>query len=119
MNDIDFIYTNPLEEAIRCAMCTNPMRSDKGCDGGCKVDERMYERVINAIKDLITTSTKNLTNGDVIKAMFPDVEIEENPAHKKCGSFYLTFNGNTCTMVTDYNWWNAPYKRGEEDEVSN
>lgn len=61
-----------------------------------------------------TPLPKEATNGDMIKTMFPDVEIEENPAHKKCGCFYLKFKGNTCTMVTDYNWWNAPYKADKE-----
>ena len=40
--DMRLIYANPLAEAIRCAMCTNPIKSDRGCDGGCKVDEQMY-----------------------------------------------------------------------------
>ena len=58
-----------------------------------------------------------VTNGDMLRAVFPNVEIEENPVKKKCGCFYLKFKGNTCTMVTDYNWWNAPYeqKEGEDD----
>lgn len=117
MNDIDFIYTNPLEEAIRCAMCTNPMRSDKGCDGGCKVDERMYERVINAVKDLITTATKNLTNGDVIKSMFPDSHIVFS---KEYGYHYVYVSADCegSSWKIREEWWNAPYKRGEEDEVS-
>lgn len=51
--DMRLIYANPLDEAIRCAMCTNPIKSDRGCDGGCKVDEQMYKNVIEAVNGLI------------------------------------------------------------------
>lgn len=51
--DMRLIYANPLGEAIRCAMCTNPIKSYRGCDGGCKVDEQMYENVIEAVNELI------------------------------------------------------------------
>lgn len=89
------------------------------------IHEKDYQSILNSgqvpygVVYAIMNGTplpKEATNGDMIKAMFPDVEIEENPSHKKCGSFYLTFKGNTCTMVTDYSWWNALYKRGGEDE---
>lgn len=51
--DMMLIYANPLAEAVRCAMCTNPMRSNSGCDGGCKVDEQMYRSVMDAVNKLI------------------------------------------------------------------
>ena len=51
--DMRLIYANPLGEAIRCAMCTNPIKSDRGCDGGCKVDEQMYKKVMEAVNELI------------------------------------------------------------------
>ena len=51
--DMMLIYANPLAEAVRCAMCTNPMRSNSGCDGGCKVDEQMYRSVMDAVNELI------------------------------------------------------------------
>lgn len=44
------ICTDGLEEGIRCAMCTNPMANDRGCDGGCVVNESMYQNVLNVIK---------------------------------------------------------------------
>ncbi len=46
-------YTDGLEEGIRCAMCTNPMANDRGCDGGCVVNESMYQNVLNVIKKQI------------------------------------------------------------------
>ena len=51
--DMRLIYAYPLDEAIRCAMCTNPIKSDRGCDGGCKVDEQMYKNVMEAVNGLI------------------------------------------------------------------
>lgn len=39
----------PIDIIIRCAMCTNIMRSDRGCDGGCQVDEIMFDRIMKEI----------------------------------------------------------------------
>lgn len=46
---IQAIYTEALEEGIRCAMCTNTIKSDTGCDGGCIVDVKMYNKVMTEI----------------------------------------------------------------------
>lgn len=46
---IQAIYTEALEEGIRCAMCTNTIKSDTGCDGGCIVDTKMYNKVMAEI----------------------------------------------------------------------
>lgn len=40
---------NGLDEGIRCAMCTNHMKSDRGCDGNCIVNEDMYHKVMDTI----------------------------------------------------------------------
>ena len=48
-SEIQAIYTEALEEGIRCAMCTNAMKSEKGCDGGCVVDTKMYNKVMAEI----------------------------------------------------------------------
>ena len=50
IDDVELINTQGLAECIRCAMCTNHMKSDSGCDGGCKVDEHMYKKVMDAIQ---------------------------------------------------------------------
>lgn len=39
----------PIDIIVRCAMCTNVMKSDRGCDGGCQVDEYLYEKIMKAI----------------------------------------------------------------------
>ena len=58
---------------------------------------------------------KNATNGDMIKAIFPDAEIKEIRG---------TFEGNLLGYRTwlggrsqDFllDWWNEPFKRGEEE----
>ena len=49
----------------------------------------------------------NATNGDVIKAIFPNVYSEE------CDyDIFITLDGDTRFT---YDWWNAPYKRGGEN----
>lgn len=52
--ETELIHTQGLAEGIRCAMCTNIMKSDMGCDGGCYVNEKMYSSVMNII-DMHTT----------------------------------------------------------------
>ena len=48
--DIKLIHTGGLDEGIRCAMCTNSMKSDRGCDGGCVVNESMYKKVLEVVE---------------------------------------------------------------------
>ena len=43
------IDTDGLDEEIRCEMCKNPMHTDRGCDGNCKYDERLYERIMQIL----------------------------------------------------------------------
>ena len=54
--DIMTIHTQGLDEGIRCAMCTNSMKSDRGCDGCCVVNEAMYKEVMNTIRNHIVPS---------------------------------------------------------------
>lgn len=57
-----------------------------------------------------------LTNGDMIKAVFPDIKwfINEDGEvftdHKTLNQKFVRFN---------LAWWNAQYKRGDEDADSN
>ena len=51
--DVMVIHTKGLDEEIRCAMCTNSMKSNRGCDGGCVVNECMYREVMNTIENHI------------------------------------------------------------------
>lgn len=38
-----------LEEGIRCAICENPMHTDKGCDGNCKYNEKAFKRITDLL----------------------------------------------------------------------
>ena len=48
------IDTEGLDVQIRCEMCRNPMHTDRGCDGHCKYDEKLYERIIQILDKRIT-----------------------------------------------------------------
>ena len=63
--DIKLIHTGGLDEGIRCAMCTNSMKSDRGCDGGCVVNESMYKKVLGVVEEHMTEQESIL---DQIKA---------------------------------------------------
>lgn len=52
-NDLVAIHTEGLDEGIRCAMCTNSMANDLGCDGECVVNKSMYEKVMDVIENHI------------------------------------------------------------------
>lgn len=54
---------------------------------------------------------KDATNGDMIKAMFPygKYGTNGNEVH------VYGVGGNGCLVFT-LDWWNAPYKRGSENE---
>lgn len=49
-NDCILVHTQGLDMGIQCAMCTNPMKSDRGCDGGCSVNKEMYKKVLDVIE---------------------------------------------------------------------
>lgn len=49
-------------------------------------------------------STKDMTNGEVVKTIFPNVTIE----HKK-GAY------DAGVIMYDIKWWNAPYKGGDAE----
>lgn len=71
-DDVIAIHTQGLDEGIRCAMCTNSMKSNRGCDGGCVVNECMYREVMNTIENHIvppvtpTRKKGKWINGDPI-----------------------------------------------------
>ena len=50
---------------------------------------------------------QNITNGDVIRIMFPNAEIDANPYSPSVDIFVDGF----LMIRVDRNWWNAPYKR--------
>lgn len=65
-NNLPLINTEGLDEEIRCTMCTNSMKSDRGCDGSCVVDKDMYKAVLDVIEKRIQPTTKNNSAADCI-----------------------------------------------------
>ena len=51
------------------------------------------------------------TNGDMIKTMFPNIEIEGIGGEIKCIAVQIGFG----TSYFALDWWNAPYKGGGEE----
>ena len=68
--------------------------------------EALEKQVVNAVP-----IPDNATNGDVIKAMFPNVEFKNDHQFTVWG--YI--NGGDCIVKYDIDWWNAPYKKGAEE----
>lgn len=52
LSDLIIIHTTGLEESIRCALCKNPMKTDRGCDGLCSVDENDVQKVLDVIDSM-------------------------------------------------------------------
>ena len=64
----------------------------------------------------VLTIPENPTNGDMIKALF-DTKIKDIEIYLTKMYVFIHFkDGNSMRVWKD--WWNAPYKRGEENEVS-
>lgn len=58
---------------------------------------------------------KGATNGDMIKAMFPNCEQKE---HMHNGYFEMYFDNdlkNASYMRVSKDWWNTPYKKEVEE----
>lgn len=74
------------------------------------IDKERFREVVHRIE-----IPKNATNGEVIKAMFPNCEQKE---HIYNGYFEMYFDNdfrNACYMRVSKEWWNAPFKRGGEE----
>ena len=67
----------------------------------------LFSEELKAIHDG-TPIPDNVTNGDVIKALFPRIKIKKFP------TFLRVIEGEEYIPMT-YDWWNSPYKRGETE----
>lgn len=73
-----------VSEAVRCAMCSNPNKSDRGCDGACSYDEKLYERIMKAIAESVAdTPQTDLVNDSQVLAK-DLVDDEFNPYDEEC-----------------------------------
>ena len=61
---------------------------------------------------------ENPTNGDMIKAMFPDAEIRFTVNLSDMHAVHVKFGDNTYICYDNHlfsrEWWNAPYKKESE-----
>lgn len=56
----------------------------------------------------------NATNGDVIKAMFPEFRFGLEYTYNVCVK--LSYHSEYDTgLLFDKKWWNAPYRKAEEE----
>lgn len=69
--------------------------------------------LINAINNG-TPIPDNATNGDVIKAIFPNIQISDSEVMKNVytGIPYGELIGANIDCMRD--WWNAPYQKGDK-----
>lgn len=74
---------------------------DGGCENrecsGCSHAECSHSQVMQIPTANVIPIPKGATNGDMIKAMFPDIALYE----KNHDAIEINFNGT---------WWNAPYR---------
>jgi hypothetical protein len=73
-------------------------------------DAEVYESIANG-----TPISDNTTNGDVIKAMFPNASIHYHKADALVND-YVSVNIKDCDIQQDYSaeWWNAPYEGSDK-----
>ena len=70
---------------------------------------------VEAVKVAVETLrifTDNATNGDVIKALFPNRKVRKT----EYGDVGYELAIENSAVWFDGDWWNAPYKRGDEDD---
>ena len=63
----------------------------------------------------------NVTNGDMIKSMFPDATIfNDDDADGDLTCVTMRFDCGECLEYVDFydHFWNAPYQKGGSDEVN-
>ena len=49
MTDKILITEEALAETIRCAICKNPNKTERGCDGSCQYDKELHEKIVEAV----------------------------------------------------------------------
>ena len=62
--------------------------------------------------EIIADLPRNPTNGEVIKAMFPNIQWDN-----ECDGVFYGYKTNDRMMAmlgVDFNWWNSPYRKEQE-----
>ena len=82
----------------------------------CSQAECSHTQVMQIPPANVIPIPEGATNGDMIKAMFPNCEQKE---HMNNGYFEMYFDNdlrNASYMRVSKDWWNAPYQKGAEME---
>ena len=102
------------EELTRALKYTEEKHTNDTVDTFDTNISMMCSDVLRVLENCIEI-TEGATNGDMIKAMFPNCEQKE---HIHNGYFEMYFDkdlGNASYMRVSNDWWNAPYKREVEE----
>lgn len=84
-----------------------------GCDEERKKPLYCYpDRLVKTIKDGIVLSGK-VTNGEVIKALFPSAEVFETDGFGY-EYIYVTVDKSSSSWKIQREWWDSPYKEAED-----
>lgn len=100
--DIITVNTQGLDESVYCAMCTNTFKSNNGCDGNCIVDEDMYKKVMNTIKN--HTIKTELKEEELLKQLFPigTVVVYNKQLIEKLDKIYILKKLKSKDLVDSY-----------------
>lgn len=118
LNGRTYAYKCGLEDGKRKALEQQPsedcvsrkafMDSYNGIETPIGYRKVVDMQVVEDLPPVKPTFPKGTTNGDMIKAMFPNVEVTE-----KNNGYEVYFGIGTATQYFNYQWWNAPYKKSE------
>ena len=56
------------------------------------------------------TVLDNLTNGEVIKAVFPNLKFEQSDVFVETAETWTIMSDKKDKLWVDLDWWNSPYK---------
>ena len=114
-NDLSLIHTEGLDEEIRCTMCTNSMKSDRGCDGSCVVNKDMYKAVIDTIERRIQPTTKNDLGVDCIsREQARNAIISHQYSNRFCEEHNIDHSINTSMALIAL--WDLPSVTPQEPQ---
>ncbi|MBO7715262.1 MAG: hypothetical protein J6S85_16965 [Methanobrevibacter sp.] len=79
------------------------------------VKQQVADGITNPLKIFIASGTPvpdNATNGDMIKAIFPESEVILNEKNT------ISWMYKGMIKIYPLDWWNAPYQKGDTNEQS-
>jgi hypothetical protein len=108
-----------MAEYIDKVQAMNIIASGKNDNAYFGTTDKDWE-VIDFLKTVPTADVVEIpegaTNGDMIKAMFPNAIIKINELGNMV---HVKYNNHTCWVNYELEWWNTPYKKEVENEQTN